>query len=296
MEDLLRILFKWAKPIGILTAAAAVLSSIVSLVLPEYFQSTATFLVGNPYMMERGSLFKREAGDNPVYLFGGEYDMNRVISLAESSGLSNYLVKKFNLYKQYDIDTTDALKEYYVKEELNDHFKIQKTPEGMLLVAVTDTDKQFAAIMANDIVQRLDEMNLNITTEKKRDLTSIYEKGVTEKRTVLTQLTDSLHNAIRTNPRDTVTAKIIGSMVKDALADYNNVKAIYDEHTASLNQKVSTFYIVETAQPALRRYSPVRWLVVLSSTLIALVAGILGVLVFERFKNFHLNEETSAKA
>lgn len=291
MEELIRILFKWSKRIGTVCAIAAVGSAIISLLLPEYFTSTSTFLVGNPYMMERGSLFQRDAGENPVYLFGGEYDMNRVISLAESSGLADYAIKTFNLYQHYEIDTTDELKEYYVREELNDHFKVVKTPEGMLKVEVTDRNKTLAANMANDIVKHLDEMNLNITTEKKKDLTEVYEKGVKEKRLVLTQLTDSLHNTIRNNPRDTVTSKIIGSMVKDALGDYNNIKAIYDDHLASVNQKVSTFYLVEVAKPAIRRSSPVRWLIVFSSVLVTFIASILGALIFERFKDFKLKIE-----
>ena len=291
MEEFIRILFKWSKRIGTVCAIAAIGSIVISLLLPEYFTSTSTFMVGNPYMMERGSLFQRDAGENPVYLFGGEYDINRVISLSASGGLSDFVIKKFNLYQHYDIDTTDEQKEYYVKEELNDHFKILKTPEGMLRVEVTDRDKNLAAQMANDIVQRLDEMNLNITTEKKKDLTEIYDKNVKEKRLVLIQLTDSLHSAIRNNPRDTVTSKIIGSMVKEALGDYNNIKAIYDDHLASVSQKVSTFYIVEAAKPAIRRSSPVRWLIVFSSVLVAFIASILGALIFERFKDFKLNIE-----
>ncbi|HNL06796.1 MAG TPA: hypothetical protein PKH93_04415, partial [Chitinophagales bacterium] len=64
---------------------------------------------------------------------------------------------------------------------------------------------------------------------------------------------------------------------------------IYADHQASLQNKVSTLYIVETATPAIRRTSPVRWLMVVSSTLVAFFAGVLGVLLLERYKSFRLN-------
>ena len=289
MEELLSILYRWRRQIIILCGIAAIGSAIISLVVPEIYTSKVTFMVANPYMMERGSLFQREAGETPVYLFGGEYEMNRLISLSQSRTLQDYVIQKFNLYAHYEIDTTDEYKDYNVREALESHFSILKTPEGMLLAQVEDKDKHFAADLANGIVKKLDEINYDLNTQKKHDLTKVYEQQLEVKQITFLQLKDSLLQMVKNNPRDTVSSKLLSSMVKDALGEYNNIKGIYADHQASLQNKVSTLYIVETATPAIRRTSPVRWLMVVSSTLVAFFAGVLGVLLLERYKSFRLN-------
>jgi hypothetical protein len=176
-----------------------------------------------------------------------------------------------------------------VREALESHFSILKTPEGMLLAQVEDKDKHFAADLANGIVKKLDEINYDLNTQKKHDLTKVYEQQLEAKQITFLQLKDSLLQMVKNNPRDTVSSKLLSSMVKDALGEYNNIKGIYADHQASLQNKVSTLYIVETATPAIRRTSPVRWLMVVSSTLVAFFAGVLGVLLLERYKSFRLN-------
>ncbi|MBK8474495.1 MAG: hypothetical protein IPL33_21245 [Sphingobacteriales bacterium] len=55
-------------------------------------------------------------------------------------------------------------------------YAIDAHPEGMLQVIVTDKDPQFAATMANDIVARLDTLNLQVVTEKKRNIEKLYRR------------------------------------------------------------------------------------------------------------------------
>ena len=286
MEELIRILLKWLRPIAMVTAVAVVGSIIISFVLPERYTSTVTFMAANPYMMERGNLFQVEAGENPVYLFGGENDMNRFISLAESRGLEGYIIDKFNLYEHYDIDTTGPLKEYWVKEELRSNFKMLKTPEMTLQVEVTDQDKNLAAEMANTIVQRLDELNKALITEKKRDLTKLYDDEEKAKSAMVTQLMDSLRSTIELRPKDTITARLITSVVEDALSEYNTIRMINEQHRASLEQASSTVYIIEAASPAIKRSSPVRWLIVVSATAATLLAMCLMAVLIEKFQHF----------
>lgn len=289
MEELLSILYRWRRQIIILCGIATIGSAIISLVIPEIYTSKVTFMVANPYMMERGSLFQREAGETPVYLFGGEYEMNRLISLSQSRTLQDYVIQKFNLYAHYEIDTTNKYKDYNVREELDKHFSILKTPEGMLEAQVEDENKQFAADLANSIVNKLDEINYDLNTQKKHDLTKVYAQQLEAKQTTFLQLKDSLLQMVKNNPRDTVSSKLLSLMVKDALSEYNNIQGIYNDHQASLQNKVSTLYIVEAATPAIRRTSPVRGLIVVSSALVAFFASVLGVLLLERYKSFRLN-------
>lgn len=291
MEELLRILVKWLKTIIGVTAIAAVISAGISLVLPHYYKSVAVFRVSNPYMMDRTSLFNTEGGDNPVYLFGGQDDMNRIITLSESSELQNYLINKYSLYEHYDIDSTDVLAEFLIKEELKDYLRVRKTPKNMLEVEMMDKDKQLASDIANDVVGKLDELNKKIVKEKKYDLLALYEKELPKKLDKLNMLRDSLVNTLTRNEEDTITANVLEKMVESAVGEYANLRIITDQQTAALNQPYSSVYIIEQAQPALKRAKPVRSLIVISATLATLVAMILICIFIEKFRQYQLLEK-----
>ncbi len=290
MEELIRILIKWIKPILIVCAIAAIGSAIVSMMMKEYYTSNALFQVSNPHMMDRGNLFTEEL-KGTVYLFGGKADVDRCITLANSRALQESVINKFNLYEHYDIDKKDPESGHWVSFALQGHFKITKTTEGMLTVSVQDEDPQFAAEMANYIVYKLDTLNKKIITEKKRDLSTLYEKEVKTSQQRVATLTDSLRRAIERNPEDTVTASILGQMAENAVEQFNKVNTIAKEHSSALNQPFSTIYWIEKAVPAVKRSWPVRSLIVVSSTLLAGIAMVFLAIFMEKFREFKLEEE-----
>ncbi len=290
MEELIRILLKWARSILTVCFAAAVISAVISLLLPAYFTSTVTFLPTNPYMMDVSSLFRDAGAENPVYLFGGGEDRNRIITLAESRALESYLIEKYDLFNHYEIDLDDEQKDYWVSEALRDHFQMVKTPTKMLIVQVEDKDPDFAATMANDIVQRLDVLNKGVIDEKKMDAVALYAKKVTEQKEQVAKLTDSLKNTILNNPNDTVMSNILEILTERAVGEYANLATIYDRHVSALNQDHSTVYIIEEAVPAVKRTRPVRSMIVIGSVLVAFFAMSLIAIFIEKFKEFNLEE------
>jgi len=290
MEELIRILFKWFKPISWVCAIAAIGSIVVSLVLPEYFTSNVTFIPMNPHLMDRSTIFQTEAGGEPVYLFGGKGEINRILTLAESRELETYIVTKYNLYDHYEIDKDDPLAPYEVSEAFKDYIRATKTSNSMITVSVMDKDKQLAADIANDILVKLDEMNKNLMMSKKRSLTKMYEEKVQEREKVVTALRDSLHNVLQANPDDTITANLMDVLIERAVRQYASVKRIFDEHLTVVNQEFSSLYVIETAVPAVKRTKPVRSLIVISTVLLSFLAMLMLAVFIEKFKHFDLSE------
>ncbi len=284
MEELIAIIRKWYKTIAAACAVALVGSAIVSLLLPEYFTSRTTFIPANPHMMDRGNVFGAKGGDETVYLFGGPNDVNRLMSLTASRSVEDYLIDKFNLYEHYEIDTTDVQREYWVKESLRSYMQLMRTPEGMLQVIVTDKDPQFAATMANDIVARLDTLNLQVVTEKKRNIEKLYEREAANKRHEFDVIKDSLLNTVRNSPKDTVMAKILKDVLKNTLGEYTNIKNTYEQHKSALHQDFSSIYILEAARPAVKRSSPVRSRIVITTTLVTLLVMLITAVFVERYR------------
>jgi len=290
MEELIRILYRWLKPIGIVSAIAAVISAIVSLLLPEYFLSTAIITPINPHLMDRTSLFSVEGGETPVYLFGGKPELNRLVTLSQSRALESHLVNKFRLFEHYDIDTTDKLKDYWVSEELRSHFKTVKTPDGLLKIEVIDKDPALAAQIANEIVTQLDTLNKLVIMEKKLGFTSLYAREAEVAEIRLETMRDSLIRSIENNPKDTVTAHVLERIIRKAVEEYNSANTIYKQHLSAIHQPYSSVYIIESAVPAVKRIKPVRWLIVVSATLVTLASMMLMAVFIEKFKDFNFEE------
>ena len=95
--------FRWKKPILSLCIAAGIGSIIISLCLPNYYQSFTTYYVASPDQIMPdpvGSRLKEKE------LYGKSEDRDRNLSIAQSSELINFMIDSFNLYEHYDIDPT----------------------------------------------------------------------------------------------------------------------------------------------------------------------------------------------
>ena len=94
--DILKTLLAWRRPIIALTFAAGVLTAGISLLLHNYYRSTTIFLAGNPEQFRPEVLFGKGGASAAIY--GGSHDIDRVLAIAESNELIDYLVDTFQLY------------------------------------------------------------------------------------------------------------------------------------------------------------------------------------------------------
>ena len=120
----LRTLYKWRKHVLIVVGIAAIGSVIVSLLLPVYYKATTTFYPANPSLKSPIYLY----GDATEVLspFGAEDDLDRMLSFAESKELTDYIIKKFDLYKVYRIDSTEKRAPYKIRKKLFKLYNAQK--------------------------------------------------------------------------------------------------------------------------------------------------------------------------
>ena len=69
--------------------------AIATIFVNDKFTSSSVFIPVNASMIDRFNVFSKESMDKQVYYFGGKDDINRVISIAESFELYDYLIDKF---------------------------------------------------------------------------------------------------------------------------------------------------------------------------------------------------------
>ena len=142
--DLVRTLLKWKWQIFWVTFAAAVTSIIVALwVLLVYYKSTALFYPTNQGITDRSSLFSTSGGENRVDYFGTKNDANRVLSIAYSAPIIDFMINHFKLYDHYDIDT--SANRYWrtkVKRKFQNNYTAIKTERDAIEITIFDEDAE----------------------------------------------------------------------------------------------------------------------------------------------------------
>ncbi|MCP9237873.1 hypothetical protein [Lewinella sp. JB7] len=154
----LRTLWRWRRPVLLTTMAGAVLAVVISLLLPSYFTGYTSFVVISPEQISIESTFG--TGSNRIQFYGTGDDIDRMLSIAESNELIDYMVDTFNLYGVYDIDSTHVKGPVRVREEFQSLYEVERNPRDIIELTVEDRDPRRAAAMATAARQRIDAINL----------------------------------------------------------------------------------------------------------------------------------------
>jgi hypothetical protein len=303
--ELIRLILRWKKPILILCALATISAVIVSdphIIKPK-FKSTSVFFAASPNMTSSQTLFV----DNNAEYFGSSDDIDRLLSIANSAPLKSYIVQKYKLFDVYKIDSANTeYPNYKVMKELEENYTAFRNDKGAVEITVFDTDKERAAIICNEIVAKVDEMNNNIILENKRRILAIYNTKINEKQEQIKVLNDSIvsvkmmlqgspsgpaslrnsgsENSSRTPELLDQQLKLLEDQKKAGLKELNNTIGLAEQYRSTINTNIPTVFILEKAYAAEKKSKPIRWIIVLGSLLAALSGSIIMAWCIEKFR------------
>lgn len=188
--DVLRTLFRWKRQIIGIVLAAAIGTAIISLFLPNYYKGTTVFLAVSPDQAKPEALF----GDGQVLTeyFGNENDIDRLLTIAQSSELLNFMVDSFQLFQHYDIDSTQKRAKYKVRKEFLSAYEIEKTKRDALELTIEDKDPELSAKMANTARSKIAAIARRLIREGQERTIESYEDNIRNKEALLNILGDSL--------------------------------------------------------------------------------------------------------
>ncbi|HIF14022.1 MAG TPA: hypothetical protein EYQ86_01250 [Bacteroidetes bacterium] len=199
--NLLRFLesaIKWRKKILILTTLAFVLSLAVSYIVPPTYESIATIFPSNPALSDEAFSFQSGMGTNYSDLYGSKEDIDRIISIAKSGQVLVHVINEFDLFKHYEIDTSDKEKYKFplssAMSQLKKNLKVIKTEFRGIEIKVKDKNPNMASEIANAIVSKVDMVAKDMIQTNRLKMLSIFNKAKTEKDVLVEKLTDSLSN------------------------------------------------------------------------------------------------------
>jgi len=212
----LQVLFRWRKFYLITLSGVFVVACIVSLLLPKWYQSSATIL---PPTTTAG--FEALIPEEIRGFFGGTMgqnaEANMYLAILNSRSLREEMIKKLDLATVYRFQG-----DYHIEDlltALDNNIEIVFDGENPLSISVTDRSPERAAEMANFMVDELDRMYQQINNRQAAFNRVFLEKRVAETRAALSVYEDSLKNfqernqAISLPDQATATIKVASDLI-----------------------------------------------------------------------------------
>ncbi len=264
---LIQIMYKWRKPILIITIVVAIASAAISwFFMPNYYKSTVNFYPSNPVMTDRQVLYSQSAGEIKIEYFGSAGDIDRILTIANTSAIIDYIINKYHLMDHYGYDSTKELARYNTKKKFLKNYSAVETEYGAVEISIWDQDKNLASEMANHVVATIDEHNKEMLLRDRKLVIETFKNEVAGKEANVKKLNDSIASAKAAHATPE-TLLILDSKLQAAVSDLNNNKIILEQNQTAANTDFSTLHITEEAYPAIRKDKPKRSLIVIGVTL-----------------------------
>ncbi|TXI87473.1 MAG: hypothetical protein E6Q37_01925 [Crocinitomicaceae bacterium] len=313
-QNLLLFVWKKRKIIGIVTAAAAVISLIISFMLTPLYLSTAIVF---PTATSTVSFSEQRNAKASSMDFGEEEQSEQLVQILQSSRIRDILVKRFDLFNHYEIEPTDPNKFYKLGKAYEQHIQFTRTRYGSIQIDVLDKDKELAAEMANKIVDLIDTVKNDMVKERtipafeinlrKKEL---IEKSLRDIRMKLDSL--SALGVVTSEGRATLSAAYNEAkgaadraFFKDKLeinmkhgAEFDGLAMLRDEKIVKLSEFEVAFeqaesdayanfnhkFVVERAVVADKKEKPKKAIIILVSTMATFIFMVFALLIQDRIQ------------
>ncbi|MCI1186893.1 hypothetical protein MON38_05635 [Hymenobacter sp. DH14] len=172
------IINRWKYFVAGAVALAAIVSVVVSLLLPNVYRSTAIFIPTNPQTADPDRLLEENTQmRGQLELSSRAEDLDRAITIGESLPVAELIIKKFKLYEHYKAGTPgDDNADNYVLSEFGSNLSLVHNEHDAIELSFADRDKKLAADVANAMVHVIDSVNQQLTFENRRTVLDLYRR------------------------------------------------------------------------------------------------------------------------
>ncbi len=229
--DIVRVWAKFKKQILFFVLIATIVGVLASIFLPEYFESRTILYPISMTMADRNIIFGQQQGQAEFSYFGNKYDASRILQVANSSEIVDYIINKYELKKHYKYSDDEKYVQTKVKEEFLDNYHALKNDKDAIEITLLVSDKKKCADMVNDIAQKIDEVATRPVTEGKSKIIRMLESELRKKDTLLTK----------------------GGSAATLLNLTSEIKQLSEamtQYSVSNNDKFSSVTVLEKAMPA----------------------------------------------
>lgn len=323
--NILFFIYKWRKLLIIIGIATFLISSFIALTIREKFKSTVILFPATTSSISKALLSENSFKQDDVLQFGAEEEAEQMLQILNSDEIRTKISEKYNLLKHYDIDTADKFKRTKLYDEFQSNITFKRTEYMSVKIEVMDINPDTAALIANEIAALHDTAKIRMQRERATEALRIVKKEYLQKETDVNRMTDSIkiinsyglydyesqsevttgQYAIAISKGDQRAIKALEEKLK-VIADYgsayvslrdnlefqrkqlNLLKTKYEGTKADVEQVLPQKFIVSNAFPAEKKSYPVRWIIVVVSTMASLLMAVIAILLLENIKQFNI--------
>lgn len=276
--DTIRLVIKNKKLFILVGISVFIISIIVSLLLPVYYKSTCILYPFNPEAYDPRNV------DKAATPYGSPFDGDRIMALAESREIQRYIIEKYHLVDRYKIDKSDVMADIKVREQFVGSLKVIENEYSAIEISFLDQNPDTAAIIVNDIVAKIDDLNKKPLVEISQKIFESYEKVISEKYNGI----DSIQKVMaRMNAKNDASHSDVMSLeLLRTITDLNTARKSLE----LIKGDFSTLNIIQPAESIAKKAYPKRLYIVVTSVAIALFLTFLVLITMELYKRSVENE------
>ncbi len=319
-------LLQWRKPLLFITVAAFVASIIFSspfFITPKYKSTVIMFPTSSNSISK--ALLSNVAGEKQDILqFGEDEQTEQMLQILSSNKIRDKIIEKYNLMEHYEINPDAKYKNTKLYNAYDDNVIFRRTEYMAVKITVNDKDPVIAANMANDIAELLDSTKNTMQKERAMKAFKIVEAEYLKLKFEVQEMEDSLTKLREFGVHDYETqAEMINQQLAIELAQGNKagikalddklamlakyggpyvslrdaleyekkqlseIKAKYEEAKIDANEVLPQKFIVNNAYVAEKKSYPIRWIIVLISTLSAFLLGVIVLAVLDSLSRYN---------
>ncbi|HNW70654.1 MAG TPA: hypothetical protein PKI01_09645 [Bacteroidales bacterium] len=294
---IIKLVLKWKWHLLITVVVAIALSSVFSgstFIKPK-FRSYAVIYPAN------------------IAPYSSETNTEQLLQLLKSEDMLFDVVKKFELYKEYKIDTNDKYFRGKVIKELENNISIKRTEYESVLIEVYDNDPRQACSMVNEFINLMNLKARNLQRNKTSEIVKLYYDQMNDKKKEIDSIENRLqflrkeYNILdyniqvkeyskgyvknitngRGNKKDDIAVTLdnlkqyggefrqLDANLWGLLETYIALKKEYDKSLGDMKKELTYANVVTNPIPADKKSYPIRWLIVCVTTLSAFLLSLL---------------------
>ncbi|MCD4729856.1 MAG: hypothetical protein K8R74_04595 [Bacteroidales bacterium] len=318
-------LHQWRKPLFIISITAFIASIIFSssfFITPK-FESTVIMFPTSTNSISKALLSENVGEKQDIMQFGEDEQAEQMLQILSSNKIRDRVIAKYNLMEHYEISKDSKYKNTRLYDAYENNVTFRRTEYMAVKITVLDKDPEIAAAMANDIAELMDSTKNTMQKERAIRAFKIVEAEYLELIAEVQQMEDSLTKLRELGVHDyesqaeminqqlaielakgnrsgvkaledklEVLAKYGGPYVsiRDALEhekkQLSEVKAKYEEAKIDATEVLPQKFIVNSAYEAEKKSYPIRWIIVVISTISAFILGVIILVVLDSLSRY----------
>ena len=189
---LLSKVYKWRKPLILVTLIAAVVSTTISFLISPQFLGTAIIFPTRTFSVSK-LLIEQNPGNQEDYMeFGDEDDCEKLLQILNSADIRNMAANEYNLWEHWEINKDDVYANHYFKLKWDEMVSFKRTDFVSIKINVYDYQSDRAAKLANSIVSYADSVKNKMTKVIAKEALMIIEEEYVSTLANIKSLEDSL--------------------------------------------------------------------------------------------------------